>query len=623
MPDIIRLLPDSLANQIAAGEVVQRPASVVKELLENSVDAGASQVQLIVKDAGKTLVQVVDDGCGMTPTDARMCFERHATSKIASANDLFNIRSFGFRGEAMASIAAVAQLELKTRPEADTTGTLVEIEGSKVLRQEPCATAKGTSIQVKNLFFNVPARRNFLKSNPVELRHILEEFQRVALPNPETAFALFHNDLEVYQLRKGNLAQRIAALFGKGYKEMLLPCQEEVSDLRVWGYVGKPEAAKKTRGEQFFFANQRFIKHGYLHHAVMSAYEGLLAADTFPFYVLMIDIDPTRIDVNVHPTKTEIKFDDERSVYALVQAAVRQALGRHHLAPAIDFDLDANFKQPGRLQAEEENRQVSPAEYEALQRYAREKNNLRHWQSLYPDEGFQQKVAALQATEAETQSEIAWTMESDMNAAPASPTPVGGTASGTTSGPAFFQLHQRYMLSQVKSGLMVVDQQAAHERILYEKMKRGLSGASSNQLASQRLLFPQRLRIGPADFAVLQSIGPDLRSLGFEFELLAGPPPAVMLTGVPADLPPQPEDQLLEALLTQYAQQEAATRLSPRDELMSLLARRAAVKHGTALAPEAMQALIDQLFACENPNYTPKGQKIFTVVNLDTLESLF
>jgi DNA mismatch repair protein MutL len=608
MPDLIRLLPDYLANQIAAGEVVQRPASVVKELLENSVDAGSTHVKLIVKDAGKALVQVVDDGCGMSETDARMCFERHATSKITSVDDLFNLHTFGFRGEAMASIAAVAQVEMKTKRREDSIGTELHVEGSQVMGQTPTATPDGTNLAVKNLFYNVPARRNFLKSNPVELRHIFDEFHRVALPNPATAFSFFQNDLEVYQLRPGKLAQRIVAIFGKNYKEILLACHEEVSSVRLTGYIGKPEAAKKTRGEQFFFVNNRYIRHSYLHHAVMTAYANLLPDESFPFYVLMIEVDPQRIDVNVHPTKTEIKFDDERTIYAVVQAAVKRALGAHHLAPAIDFDLDANFMQPGRLQPEPEDRRVPPAEYESFRQYIRQKAQAEHWEVLYPTRRqglFDQQQAQADRPEL--------TLHSQANAHPTDqPSPPEASA------PRTFQLHGRYIISQVKSGMMLVDQQAAHERIMYERYLQHLG----QQQAVQRLLFPQRLKLSPADFALLLEIEPELQALGFAFEA-DRPAHAIVLTGVPADQPLATDVAVLEGLLEQFKDNSAQLQLNNRENVAAAMAKRMAIGWGTPLAGAEMQALIDQLFACPNPNYTPDGRKIIALVNLDTLEGLF
>ncbi|MBC7923635.1 MAG: DNA mismatch repair endonuclease MutL, partial [Ferruginibacter sp.] len=390
MTNLIHLLPDSIANQIAAGEVVQRPASVVKELLENSVDAGANAIQLVVRDGGRTLVQVIDDGAGMSETDARMSFERHATSKIRKSEDLFTIRTMGFRGEALASIAAVAQVEMRTRRHEAELGTLVRMEGSELKAQEVTTGLPGTNILVKNLFFNVPARRNFLKSNTVEMRHILDEFQHVALAHPERAFSLYQNDAEVYNLPGGKLSHRIVGLFGKNYREQLAACQEETSFLKVMGYIDKPEFAKRTRGEQFFFVNQRYIRHSYLHHAVMSAFEGLLSEDSHPFYVLFLEIDPVHIDINVHPTKTEIKFDDERSVYSIVLATVKKAMGLYNLTPSLDFEADVNFvtAKHGSLSDGEgrnswlENRQDPGS---APPKTPRQKSNETNWAKLYAE----------------------------------------------------------------------------------------------------------------------------------------------------------------------------------------------------------------------------------------------
>ena len=348
MLNVIQLLPDSIANQIAAGEVVQRPASVVKELLENSVDAKAKSIQVIIREAGRNLIQIVDDGAGMTETDARMSFERHATSKIRTSDDLFRIRTMGFRGEALASIAAVSQIEMRTRRAEEELGTLIRIEGSDIKAQESISCLPGTNLLIKNLFFNVPARRNFLKSNSVEMRHILDEFQRVALANPEVTFSLFHNDQEIYNLPAGKLSRRIIDMFGKNYREQLNHCDEQTPYVTVHGYIGKPESAKKARNEQFFFVNNRFVKHNYLHHAVVGAYEGTLPEGSHPFYVLFIEIDPSHIDINIHPTKTEIKFDDERSVYAIMMAAVRKAVGVYNLSPSLDFESDVNFLSGGR-----------------------------------------------------------------------------------------------------------------------------------------------------------------------------------------------------------------------------------------------------------------------------------
>jgi DNA mismatch repair protein MutL len=450
MPDIIQLLPDSIANQIAAGEVVQRPASAVKELMENSIDAGAKNIRLIVKEAGKSLLQVIDDGRGMSETDARMSLERHATSKIRKAEDLFTLTTMGFRGEALASIAAVSQLEMKTRLNDDELGTLLSVESSEVKKQEPVACERGTSISVKNLFYNIPARRNFLKSNPVELKHIIDEFQRLALANADISFSLVQGDELVYDLPAGKLSQRIVNLFGKGYQEQLAPCQEETNLVKVMGYVGKPDFAKKTRGEQFLFVNKRFIRSNYLHHAVMSAFEGLLPENSFPFYVIFMEIDPKHIDVNVHPTKTEIKFDDERAVYAVVRSAVRQAIGSHNLTPGIDFNADVNI-----ITKLSQASQSNEVYFEERFSSSLTRSNLQNWDKLFDDENpglpssRQEKtpdVHTLRFESAANRSE-----QEDLSA----------------EDKILAQLHLRYIIKQVRSGMMIVDQQLAHERILF------------------------------------------------------------------------------------------------------------------------------------------------------------
>lgn len=459
MSDIIQLLPDSIANQIAAGEVVQRPASAVKELMENAIDANATSVKLIIKDAGKSLIQIIDNGSGMSETDARMSLERHATSKIRKAEDLFTIRTMGFRGEALASIAAVSQLEMKTRKADQELGTLLVVEGSDVKKQEPVACEKGTSICVKNLFYNIPARRNFLKLNPVELRHIIDDFHRLALAHTEVAFSFIQGDEQIYDLpiAKGNsesaaLSQRIVNLFGKSYQEQLAACSEETDYVKVAGVTGKPEFARKTRGEQFLFVNKRFIRSNYLNHAVMTAFEGLLPEGSFPFYVLFIEIDPKHIDVNVHPTKTEIKFDDERAVYAVVRAAVRQALGAHNLAPTIDFQEDINLLTKLGNTSTESAKQVYFDE-----RFERSftKSNQQHWEKLFEGEPGGKFVQPV--------SQQSLKIESDLSSLDPKP---------EVEEKIISQLHNKFILRQIKNGLMIVDQQSAHERVLFRNLQK-------------------------------------------------------------------------------------------------------------------------------------------------------
>jgi DNA mismatch repair protein MutL len=609
MSDIIRLLPDSLANQIAAGEVVQRPASVVKELLENAVDAGGKHIQLIIKEAGKTLIQVIDDGSGMSETDARMSFERHATSKIKTVEDLFQIRTLGFRGEALASIAAVAQVEMKTKTLENELGTFLHISGSQVLEQSPVQCSSGTSIAVKNLFFNVPARRNFLKSNPIELKHIIDEFQRIALINPEVDFTFYHNDTEVYNLRRGKLAHRIVGIFGKNYKQNLIPCEEDLPSISVKGYIGKPEFAKKTRGEQFFFANNRFIKHGYLNHAVVTAFEGLLPEDSFPFYVLLIDTDPHKLDVNVHPTKTEVKFEDERSAYALIRAAVRQALGKHHLAPKMDFDLDTNFAEKGKLQHHQDEEYVDwqkelegmplSSHYTQFRGNARQESNLKHWEHLY---NFDEEVRQVLESKQNHLNQVeTLTFVSEKG------------KSNAEEGKKSFQLHNRFIISQVKSGMMLIDQQAAHERILYERFLQNMQGGKS---AVQQLLFPETFELNPANIALLAEMEWELRNLGFDYQTKDN---QLIVSGIPANLPVSIEARLLEQLIEQ-AKYSDTLNLGKVEKIALMMSKKMAMKPATYLAEAEMTALIDQLFACANPNYTPEGRKILRILGLEEIE---
>lgn len=607
MPDVIQLLPDAIANQIAAGEVVQRPASIVKELLENAVDARSKSITLIVRDAGKSLVQVIDDGCGMSPTDARMCFERHATSKISVADDLFRIKTKGFRGEAMASIAAVARVELRTKREEDDTGTLIIMEASEVGRQEAIAWQEGTSIAVKNLFYNVPARRNFLKSNPSELKHIIDEFQRVALAHPEIAFKFYQNDLEVYLLGSGKLSQRIVELFGKNYRSQLAACKEETEHLAIHGYIGKPEFAKKNRGEQFFFVNNRFIKSPYLNHAVMTAYEGLLQKDSFPFYVLFIDIAPQHVDVNVHPTKTEIKFDDERTVYGIVQAAVKQAIGTHNLMPALDFDQDVNFIGLNR-------RESTPKSLTFISGQGAGGATSRpikpDWQQAYA--GFERREEE-QAVQQRMEAQQTMTMGSAVNQR----TPDAGQIPIDAKRTAF-QIHARYIATQVRSGLMLIDQKAAHERILYERYLRNVKSGSGS---CQQFLFPQHIQLNLADYALVMEMKDDVMALGFNYESLGKD--TVVINGAPPEVGDRAIAQVFEGLIEQFKNHQKQLSVNRAESLAHAMASKAALKTGQGLNAEEMINLIDQLFGCENPNYAPNGAKTFYLLEMEQLADFF
>jgi DNA mismatch repair protein MutL len=612
MSDIIQLLPDAIANQIAAGEVVQRPASALKELMENSVDAGASLVQVLVKDAGKQLLQVIDNGKGMSPTDARMSFERHATSKIRTSQDLFAIRTFGFRGEALASIAAVAQVELKTRQADSELGTLIQIEGSEVKKQEPVAVPTGTSVAMKNLFFNVPARRNFLKSNPVEMRHIVEEFQRVALSYPEVAFTMYQQDLETFNLPAGKLSQRIVGLFGKSYQGQLIPCEEFTPHVNIKGYIGKPENAKKTRGEQFFFVNNRYIKSSYLHYAVSSAFEGLIQSDQHPFYVIFLEIEPTHIDINVHPTKTEIKFDDERTVYAVIRSAVKQALGAHHVTPAIDFSVDVNFQENWTNNPNTKTEVDREYSYKTFNTPEFKKASASGWERL-----FEGKVPSqpkeLPSSEDEESEILTFPSRASMDEPRFMIVPQESDATGTT-----FQVELSYVVAQMSSGLLIIDQQTAHERVLFERYFRQVQSA---QGASQQCLFPPTLQLNPSDYALVMDMLPELQSLGFVVEPFGKD--TVLIQGVPADVQVKNEKELFEGLLEQFKNFKNELSLDKRENLARSLARKSSIKKGQKLNSQEMETLVGQLFACQNPNYSPSGNKTFVKLDLNSIHSFF
>ncbi|MCU0339145.1 MAG: DNA mismatch repair endonuclease MutL [Spirosomaceae bacterium] len=619
MQDIIKLLPDAIANQIAAGEVVQRPASVVKELLENAIDAQAKSIQVIIKDAGRTLIQVIDDGGGMSETDARMSFERHATSKIRHADDLFQIRTMGFRGEALASIAAVAQVEMRTRRASDEIGTLLRVEGSDLKTQESVACLPGTNILVKNLFFNVPARRNFLKTNSVEMRHILDEFQRVALANPEVTFSLYHNDTEVYNLYAGKLVRRIVDIFGKNYRESVVYCQEETPFLNIKGYIGKPDFARKARGEQFFFVNSRYIKHSYLHHAVLSAYEGTISEGSHPFYVLMLEIDPSHIDINIHPTKTEIKFDDERSVYALLMAAVKKAVGVNHLASTIDFESNVNFLNPTAKAPSPrwDTKPLAPkwdpaAAPPPLPSSAeRDDSNLSNWQKLY--EGFQRPQPTQPQLDLETPTEI---VAPAPTTSPPSNVPLVVDEELKTRRLAL-QVHNRYIVSSMMSGMMLIDQRAAYERILYDRYLKQLQSTTTS---AQQLLFPVTVRVSPADLTLLREMQGEISTLGFDFDELGTD--TLVLRSLPTDLPADHAQAIFEDIIEQLRRSTADLKLNRLENTALTMARRLASRFLVRHSAEEMEKLMGELFVSSNPNHTPSGEPIFKILPLEKLSHL-
>lgn len=610
MSDIIQLLPDAVANQIAAGEVIQRPASAVKELLENAIDAKADNISLVIKDAGKALIQVNDNGIGMSDTDARLSFERHATSKIKSSEDLFKINTKGFRGEALASIAAIAHVELKTKKEDNELGTKIIVEASEVKEQEPCSTAKGTSFSMKNLFYNVPARRNFLKSNAVEIKHIIDEFQRVALVHAEISFSMYNNGNEVFNLNKGSFRQRIVAMFGDKYNQKLVPVSENTDLVAIEGFVSKPEFAKKTRGEQFFFVNNRFIKNAYLNHAVQNAFDQLLSKDQFPSYFLKLTIDPAKIDINIHPTKTEIKFEDERSIYAIIRTAIKQALGKNNISPTLDFEQESSFNVPLFNKSTDSikaptikvNPNYNPFETKKVAP-AVKKQPTDNWESLYSS--FEKDSADI-IQRIEPKKEQQQVISSNWDNV------------DNDEVQTLLQLHNKYILTQLKSGFLIIDQQRAHERILFEEFSKNLEEGKGS---TQQLLFPETVDFTNADAELMNEIITEIKTLGFELDKVGRN--SFVISGIPAELKDQNIKKTLENLLEQFKLNESELKLKRRENLALSMSRSASIKAGKKLASEEMKALVDQLFACEMPYSLPNGKPTVITLNLEDLNQQF
>ncbi|WP_055437472.1 DNA mismatch repair endonuclease MutL [Lacinutrix algicola] len=617
MADIIQLLPDHVANQIAAGEVVQRPASVVKELLENAIDAGATTIKLIIKDAGKTLVQVIDNGKGMSVTDARLSFERHATSKIRTADDLFLLNTKGFRGEALASIAAIAHVELKTKQEHEDVGTCIEIEGSTVNSQEVVVTPKGTSISVKNLFYNIPARRNFLKSNTVETRHIVDEFHRVALAHPNIGFVMFHNGSETFNLPDSNYRQRIVNIFGTKTNEKLVPVDEDTEVLKISGFVGKPEFAKKTRGEQFFFVNDRFIKSAYLNHAIGSAFEGLLKDGAHASYFLNLTVNPQTIDINIHPTKTEIKFDDEHTLYAILRSAVKHSLGQFNIAPVLDFDRDANldtpysYQQKGEPSVEidrsfnpfREEKQFSNSGTSSSSSY--KKTPSANWESLYV--GLESKGTQTQQDFSEVEFESATKNES-----------IFDNDNQVEKKQSTYQFHNKYIVSTIKSGMLLIDQHRAHQRVLYEDF---LKNMTIKEAMSQQLLFPLQLHFSPQEINIINQLKTDLEHTGFIFQTIKEE--LVEISGVPVSVPESEVSIILEQLINDVENEVPDSNFSPTDLLAKSLAKSLAIKTGQSLTIMEQEHLVNSLFACKEPNVSPTNRTTFVTMTVDELDKKF
>lgn len=616
MSSIIQLLPDHVANQIAAGEVVQRPASVVKELLENAVDAGATDIKLIIKDAGKSLVQVIDNGKGMSVTDSRLCFERHATSKIRQAEDLFSLHTKGFRGEALASIAAIAHVEMKTKQEQDELGTHIIIEGSKFVSQEPSVLPKGTSFAVKNLFFNIPARRNFLKSETVEFRHIVDEFQRVALAHPNIYFTMYHNGSEMFNLPNSNYRQRIVNVFSGKTNEKLVPIQEETEIVTIEGFVGKPEFAKKNRGEQFFFVNDRFIKSGYLHHAVMAAYEGLLPNGSQPTYFIYLNVPPNTIDINIHPTKTEIKFDDEHALYAILRSTIKHSLGQFNVAPVLDFDRDPNLDTPYQYQNKS-------AEYPTVQvdgnynPFADEKNTKQfsgssssykkqevagsNWESLYV--GLKNDTSEVETFSFESEEVTASLFDEKEEEQTINRT---------------YQIHKKYIVSPIKSGMVIMDQGRAHQRILYEQF---LTNMTVHQASSQQLLFPLQMYFSNNEMKLIVELQPSLENTGFVFE--AFDVDSIHISGIPVNTTESEISMVLEQLLSDLQDGIPDSSFSQNDTIAKSMAKSLAVKTGTYLTEKEQENLVNNLFACKEPNVSPFQKPTFITMRVEDIDKRF
>jgi DNA mismatch repair protein MutL len=614
MSSIIQLLPDHVANQIAAGEVVQRPASVVKELLENAVDAGANDIKLIIKDAGKSLVQVIDNGLGMSVTDARLCFERHATSKIRHAEDLFSLHTKGFRGEALASIAAIAHVEMKTKQDQEELGTHIVVEGSKFIAQDVAVLPKGTSFAVKNLFFNIPARRNFLKSDTVEFRHIIDEFQRVALAHPNIYFTFYHNGSEMFNLPSSSLRQRIVAVFSGKTNEKLVPVNEETEIVTIQGFVSKPEFAKKNRGEQFFFVNDRFIKSGYLHHAVMAAYDGLLKEGTQPSYFLHFQVPPNTIDINIHPTKTEIKFDDESALYAIIRAAIKHSLGQFNVAPILDFERDANLDTPyhykdveTQIPSVQVDRSFNPFSNE--DKPSKESNTHSYrkqevassWESLYQ--------GLLSDTEALAPISI------DANEVTSSLFDVDDVEQLVHK---THQIHKKYIVNPIKSGMIVVDQHRAHQRILYEQF---LSNITLHFASSQQLLFPLHLYFSKGEMQLIEELKPSLSNMGFVFEAINNE--SIEISGLPIHVSESEASLVLEKLFSDLQDGIPESSYSQNDTIAKSMARSLAIKTGSYLTQSEQENIINALFACKEPHVSPFQKPTFITIRVEDLDKKF
>jgi DNA mismatch repair protein MutL len=598
MADIIQLLPDSVANQIAAGEVIQRPASVIKELVENSVDAGATVIKVIVRDAGKNLVQVIDNGTGMSETDLRLSCERHATSKIRNADDLFAIKTMGFRGEALASVAAIAELEIQTRRHDDDVGSLLEIKGSRFIRQEPVACQAGCKISIKNLFFNVPARRKFLKTNSTEIRHIINEFHRIALAHPAIEFSLQNEGTEIHHLPPAKHRQRIMHIFGKNINQHLIEVNTRTDLVDINGFIAKPAFARKSAGEQFFFINKRFMRHPYFHKAISRAFEKILPPDALPSYFIYFTASPQSVDVNIHPTKTEIKFENEKDIWQILMASVREALGKFNIVPSIDFNTDGMIQMPsvrGDRQPVSPEIQVNPdfnpfnnEQISARQGQA-DNSRFGNWEQLY--KGFESESGSPPLEQKED------------------------IFPGT---PALLHFKNKYILSPVKSGLMIIDQKRAHERILFEKFMRSIRSGS---IIAQQQLYPVNIELIPSDYLLIKELSKEIAEFGFDIRDFG--PNSILISGCPVDTGHADPAEIIGSLLAEYKSTGSAFRETPREKIARNLARSSAIQYGKSLTRDEMQEMIDNLFACDMPNYSPGGKNVITIISNDDIDKRF
>lgn len=615
MTDIIQLLPDNVANQIAAGEVVQRPASVVKELMENAVDASATSIKLIIKEAGKTLIQVIDNGKGMSQTDARLAFERHATSKIKTASDLFDLHTNGFRGEALASIAAISHVVLKTKQENTDLGVQIKNYGGEIISQEMVSCPVGSSFEVKNLFYNIPARRNFLKSNIVETRHIIDAFQRVAFTYPDIAFSFYHNENEIYNLpagrsnsHSGNLRQRIVGVLGTNSNEKLVPIEENTDILKIEGFITKPTFAKKKRGEQFFFVNDRFIKSAYLNHAVTSAFEGLLNHGYHPSYFLYLTVPAKSIDINIHPTKTEVKFDNERDLYAIIRSTIKHSLGQYNVAPVLDFDRDANLDTPysfkGKTTAKTPSIEVdsdfNPFKKDPDFNYKHTKREVTaNWEVLYLNTKEENKILENIEVESENISKQLFD-ESEF------------------SNYATYQIHHKYIVSSIKSGMVLIDQNFAHQRILYEEY---LTRLTIEDFGNQQLLFPLKVSLNKTDIAIVKDIQSDLQIAGFQVSKILED--AIVLDSIPGTITENDVSNILEGIIDSIKNEIPDNNFSQIDIIAKSLAKSLAIRSGVKLNFKEQEDILNKLFLCKEPNYSPFGKQTFVTITLKELEDKF